>query len=164
MSFKSAQSFIDPIISMIPNYKAWIITFIAFAAAAALHQAHCRCCSFSNLDSIIKVVDQRLQGYENERASEAIFTWIECRCFRARFNRAYAQAQFLRFSCEASNGSMMHNHISPRHLWKRVRGIQSCYRDLRTLRQEMEYSAAKRIHERSVAVMSTAKVDENDLV
>lgn len=43
--------------------------------------------ALSKLDHTITTVDQVLQGYENERAREAIFSSEECRCFRARFNR-----------------------------------------------------------------------------
>ncbi|KAF5393927.1 hypothetical protein D9757_000372 [Collybiopsis confluens] len=162
MPFKPAKMLFDLVLSMISSYQAWIIAFIALAATAILHQVRTRYCTLSRLDSAVKSVEKALQGYENERASEAIFTWVECRCFRARFNRVYAQTQYLSISDEYP-GWVIH-YFSPRRMWKHNRRIWSSYRDLCALRQDMKRTAAERIDERSIAVMCLTRrntVEEN---
>ncbi|KIK65690.1 hypothetical protein GYMLUDRAFT_240184 [Collybiopsis luxurians FD-317 M1] len=89
MAFESAQIFLNIILSTITSYEAWIMAFIVLAALVLQRIYSPHCFTLSKLDYTLSAVDRILKGYENERASESIFSSMECRRFRAQANFAH---------------------------------------------------------------------------
>ncbi|KAF5393924.1 hypothetical protein D9757_000376 [Collybiopsis confluens] len=145
------QLLASSILPAISSRDVWIVAILLGITIILRRISSQLCFTLSGLDRTIACVDQVLKECENARASESPFVLLNVLNFErgsaVLTPLARVQAQSLRFERETED-TPWSRKLSPDHAYKRMRAIQSCYRDLCAFREEIKRSAATRLAHR----------------